>query len=87
MTNGEKFIQTFGNATALYDSELDITTIHIDSDWWDAEYKGVDVLDKLRAEIEDYITHSPYIKSFMDCCRLRDDVMQIIDKYRNEVST
>ena len=55
MTNGEKFIQTFGNATALYDSELDITTIHIDSDWWDAEYKGV-------------------------------DVMQIIDRYRNEVN-
>lgn len=44
----------------------------------------IDVLDKIRIEIEDYITHSPYIKSFMDCCRLRDDVMRIIDKYKTE---
>lgn len=46
----------------------------------------MDTLDKLRAELEDYITHSPYIKSVKDCCRLRDDVMRIIDRYRNEVS-
>ena len=32
-------------------------------------------LDKLSAELYDYITHSPYIKSFMDCCRLRDDLI------------
>ena len=44
------------------------------------------VIDQIRAEIEDYITHSSYIKSFI-CCRLKDDVMQIIDKYRNEVSS
>lgn len=41
-------------------------------------------LDNLRTELEDYITHSPYIKTFMDCCRLRDDVMRIIDKYNAE---
>lgn len=37
-------------------------------------------LNILRAELYEYITHSPYIKSFMDCCRLREDVMRIIDK-------
>lgn len=42
------------------------------------------VIDDLRAEIEDYITHSPYIKSFLDCCRLRDDVMRIFDKHMKE---
>lgn len=46
------------------------------------EPKGI--LDKIRAELYDYITHSPYVKSFMDCCRLRDDVMRIIDKYKAE---
>lgn len=51
----------------------------------DAVQNGVS-LDKLRIELEDYITHSPYIKSFIDCCRLRDDVMRIIDRYRNEVN-
>jgi len=50
------------------------------------DYIPAKALNKLRTEIEDYITHSPYIKSFIDCCRLRDDVMRIIDKYRNEVS-
>lgn len=43
-----------------------------------------ETIDELRAELYDYITHSPYIKSFMDCCRLRDDVMRIIDKYKKE---
>ena len=46
----------------------------------------VDVLDKIKAELEDYITHSPYIKSFKDCCCLRDDVMRIFDKYKTERS-
>lgn len=41
-------------------------------------------LNNLRAELYDYITHSPYIKTCTDCCRLRDDVMRIIDKYKLE---
>ena len=44
----------------------------------------MDTLDKIRNDLEDYITHSPYITSFMNCCRLRDDVMRIIDKYKTE---
>lgn len=44
--------------------------------WWEQE---ISLFDKLRVEIEDYITRSPYIKSFIDCCRLRDDVMRIFD--------
>ena len=43
-----------------------------------------ETINKLRSELYDYITHSPYIKSFMDCCRLRDDVMRIIDRYKTE---
>ena len=43
-------------------------------------------LDELRSELNNYITCSPYIISFMDCCRLRDDVMRIIDKYKAERS-
>ena len=60
--------------------------IIIDDDGVMHKVLPMDTLDKIRAEIEDYITHSPYIKSFIDCCRLRDDVMRIIDKYRNEVN-
>lgn len=39
-------------------------------------------LDNLKDEIEDYITHSPYINGCINCCRLRDDVCRIIDKYK-----
>lgn len=60
--------------------------IIIDDDGVMHKVLSFDVLNKIRTEIEDYITHSPYIKSFMDCCRLRDDVKRIIDKYRNEVN-
>ena len=41
-------------------------------------------LDILRGELYDYITHSPYINSFLGCCHLRDDVMRIIDRYKEE---
>lgn len=58
--------------------------IIIDDDGIMHKVLPMDTLDKIRAEIEDYITHSPYIKTFMDCCRLRDDVMRIIDKYNAE---
>lgn len=47
--------------------------------------ESVEPLNKLRAELYDYITHSPYIKSFMDCCRLRDDVMRIVDNYKEDL--
>ena len=50
---------------------------------WDAT-KNSTPLDNLRAEIEKYITHSPYITGYTNCCRLRDDVMRIIDKYKAE---
>lgn len=59
--------------------------IIIDDDGIMHKVLPMDTLDKIRAEIEDYITHSSYIKSFI-CCRLKDDVMRIIDRYRNEVS-
>jgi hypothetical protein len=60
--------------------------IIIDDDGIMHKVLPMDTLDKIRAELKDYITHSPYIKSFMDCCRLRDDVMRIIDKYKAERS-
>lgn len=39
MTNGEKFIEVFGVGCATYDVMHDITTIHRNGDWWDAEYE------------------------------------------------
>ena len=42
-------------------------------------------INKLRAELYDYITRSPYIRSFIDCCRLRDDVMRIVDNYKEDL--
>lgn len=41
-------------------------------------------LDELRAELYNYITHSPYINGCTNCCRLRDDVLRIVDKYKVE---
>ena len=58
--------------------------IIIDDDGIMHKVLPMDTLDKIRTDLEDYITHSPYIRSFMDCCRLRDDVMRIIDKYKTE---
>lgn len=39
MTNGEKFIEVFGVGCATYDVMHDVTTIHRNGDWWDAEYE------------------------------------------------
>ena len=59
--------------------------IIIDDDGVMHKVLPMDTLDKIRAEIMDCITHSPYIKSFMDCCRLRDDVMRIVDNYKEDL--
>lgn len=56
--------------------------IIIDDDGVMHKVLPMDTLDKIRVEIEDYITHSPYINGCTNCCRLRDDVLRIIDKYK-----
>jgi hypothetical protein len=43
--------------------------IIIDDDGVMHKVLPMNTLDNLRVEIADYITHSPYIKSFIDCCR------------------
>ena len=60
MTNGEKFMEVFGVGCATYDVMHDITTIHRNGDWWDAEYEGEEedafkqkagvVIEQLRAD-------------------------------------
>lgn len=39
MTNGEKFIEVFGDTTVLFDTDDNDTTIHQSGNWWDEEYK------------------------------------------------
>ena len=39
MTNGEKFIEVFGETTVLFDTDDNDTTIHQSGNWWDEEYK------------------------------------------------
>lgn len=41
-----------------------------------------DVLDKIKADVEDCITHSRYFTTTKACCGVRDDVLRVIDKYR-----
>ncbi len=38
MTNGEKFIQVFGDTNVIYDPYNDVTTIYVPGDWWDDKY-------------------------------------------------
>lgn len=42
-------------------------------------------LDNLKTKLKDYITRSPYINGFLNCCRLKDDVMWIFDQYKEDL--
>lgn len=45
----------------------------------------LDALNELKEEIKNCIVHSPYFYTTKDCCHVRDDVMQIIDKHITKI--
>ena len=76
MTNGEKFMEVFGVGCATYDVMHDITTIHRNGDWWDAEYKWEETNFK---DIRDDFMSDVYgILSFLPT---NSDANRIIDSF------
>ena len=92
MTNGEMIKALFPNVGTNFSNVIDLGL------WWDAEFKGVDVLDKIKAEINQYgsIWVQYQIKGHTDrdiegivedvLTQAKQQVLDVIDKYRDEVS-
>ena len=80
-----------------YKTRVDLTAVKIPNKWLNALIKcidnqpTVDVLDKIRAEIEQYQADCNLANSDEIDCKFCDSITfdtiyRIIDKYRNEVS-
>ena len=93
MTNGEMIKALFPNVGTNFSNVIDLGL------WWDAEFKGVDVLDKIKAEINAYgsIWVQYQIKGHTDkdiedivedvLTQAKQQVLDVVDKYRNEVTS
>ena len=49
------------------------------------ELGKLDALNEIKEEIKNCIVRSPYFHTTKDCCRVRDDVMQIFDKHITKI--
>ena len=45
----------------------------------------LDALNEIKEEIKNYIVHSPYFHTTRECCKVRDDVMQIFNKHIGKI--
>ena len=43
-----------------------------------------ELLDTIKADVEDCIRHSRHFTTTKACCGVRDDVLRVIDKYKGD---
>lgn len=51
----------------------------------DEEYEKFGSLNEIKEEVKNCIVHSPFFNTTQACCKVRDDVMQIFDKYIRKI--